>query len=260
MSRLLNLVRFPRNFGNLKDLQSRLVHLGFGWIDPTLSQCYDPIPQIRHQNNIDTLPSGNRAHKMPDNIMLWIQKLQYCLENIYELFGNKLIDAESPTLKEISYIKLLKEDLSSGYLNTFGLSEALTHHDFFEEFEAFAGSDVAEPAKFHLVYEFIKYRIWSITVHQQQLEGLFNCYDMKVHPNMNVQLQKSRIQLSGLDGGVQKISQDALRNIQKEINNSKGTKQLESVEISKEEKAHEILSNFLTWRRRNKATDTISCE
>ncbi|CAG8752963.1 3972_t:CDS:2, partial [Dentiscutata erythropus] len=193
------------------------------------------------------------------------QCLQYCLENIYELFGNELNDAKcelnaidfenfhtslytgiestlngfikwmktwihlplsvcrlggvngpefactflivffnknflkAPTPKEISYIKLLKEDLSSGCLNTFGLLKALAHHDFFEEFEAFAGSD------------------------------------------------ESRIQLSGLDSGVQKISQDILRSIRKEINNSKGTKQLEleSVEFLKKKRLMKFSAAFL---------------
>ena len=31
---------------------------------------------------------------MPNKIMIWIQRLQYYLENIYQLFGNELIDAE----------------------------------------------------------------------------------------------------------------------------------------------------------------------
>ncbi|CAG8604019.1 27396_t:CDS:2, partial [Dentiscutata erythropus] len=224
-------------------------------------------------------------------------------ENIYELFGNELTDAEcelnvvdfenfctslhtgiesgvngpefaraflavffnkiflkAPTLNKVSYIKALKEDLSNGHSNTFGPLEALSQRDFFEQFEAFANSDIVEPVKFPHVYEFIKFRIWSITVHQQQLEGLFNRYDMKVHPNMNIQLQESRIQLSGLDGGAQEISQDILRDIWKNINNSKVNEQLdlESSEISKEEKAHEILSSFLTWRRNKKTTNTVS--
>ncbi|CAG8675789.1 1651_t:CDS:2, partial [Racocetra fulgida] len=64
--------------------------------------------------------------------------------------------------------------------------------------------------------------------------------------------------LSGLDGGAQEISQDILRNIRKNINNSKVNEQLEleSSEISKEEKAHEILSSFLTWRHNKKTTNT----
>ncbi|CAG8532671.1 18992_t:CDS:1, partial [Dentiscutata erythropus] len=65
-------------------------------------------------------------------------------------------------------------DLSKEHQATFRLLEALSQHDFFEEFETFADSDIAEPAKFSLIYKFIKFCIWCITVHQQQLERLFN--------------------------------------------------------------------------------------
>ena len=141
--------------------------------------------------------------------------------------------------------------MSKGHLTTFGLQEALTQHDFFEEFEAFANSEIAEPAKFPLIYEFIKFRIWSIVVHQQQLEGLFNRYDIKVHPNMNIKLQESRIQLSGLDGGIQEISQDMLRNARQNARNLRVNERLENSEVSKEEKVYEILNEFLTWRHKN---------
>ncbi|CAG8840927.1 4243_t:CDS:1, partial [Racocetra persica] len=143
--------------------------------------------------------------------MLWIQKLQYCSENIHQLFGDELNDAKHElnaedfenfyvslcasiesalngftkwmetwihlplcicqlggvngsefarafltiffnknflrvsTLKEISYIKLLREDLLNKYSNTFGLLETLAQRDFFEEFENFANSDISEP-------------------------------------------------------------------------------------------------------------------
>ncbi|CAG8796516.1 6968_t:CDS:2, partial [Racocetra fulgida] len=47
------------------------------------------------------------------------------------------------------------------------------------------------------------------------------------YPNMNAQLQKSCIQLSGLDGRLQGISQIMLRNIQQNTKDPKITKQLE---------------------------------
>ncbi|CAG8811324.1 7746_t:CDS:1, partial [Racocetra fulgida] len=86
------------------------------------------------------------------------------------------------------------------------------------------------------------YRIWSIAVHQQQLEGLFNRYDIKVHPNMDAKLQESCIQLSSSDGGLQNISQDMLRNIQQDIKNSEISKNIENSNNSREEQTYEILN------------------
>ncbi|CAG8599717.1 10792_t:CDS:2 [Dentiscutata erythropus] len=64
-----------------------------------------------------------------------------------------------------------------------------------------------------IIYQFLTREMpqhWSIVVYQQQLEGLFNRYDIKVHPNMDPQLQESRIQLSISDSRVQNISQEML--------------------------------------------------
>ncbi|CAG8854779.1 20900_t:CDS:1, partial [Gigaspora margarita] len=32
-----------------------------------------------------------------------------------------------------------------------------------------------------------------ILIHQQQLEGMFNRYDIKVHPNMSLDLQEAKL-------------------------------------------------------------------
>ncbi|CAG8718201.1 35555_t:CDS:2, partial [Racocetra persica] len=39
-------------------------------------------------------PLGNHAHEMPDKIIIWIQELQYYLEDIYRLFEDKLVDVK----------------------------------------------------------------------------------------------------------------------------------------------------------------------
>lgn len=63
---------------------------------------------------------------------------------------------------------------------------------------------------------------------------------------MDIHLQESRIQLSGLDGGIQEISQSDLRNIRQNAKKLASNKVLENYnETSRKEKAHEILNNFL---------------
>jgi hypothetical protein len=77
------------------------------------------------------------------------------------------------------------------------LFQALEDDEFQEQFLAFSQNTHIELPNYPLVYKFIKHRIWSIIVHQQHLKGMFNRYDLKTHPNMSVDLQKAKLQLSG---------------------------------------------------------------
>jgi hypothetical protein len=64
---------------------------------------------------------------------------------------------------------------------------------------------------------FIKYRVWPIVVHQQQLEGMFNRYDIKVHANMSKELQESRIILSGPGNVSVEITQEKLQKVRQQF-------------------------------------------
>ena len=59
---------------------------------------------------------------------------------------------------------------------------------------------------------------------------------------MSTELQQARIQMSGLDGGINKVTQDKLRHIRKEIRNSN-----ELDNLLESEQA--ILDTFLVWRK-----------
>ncbi|PKY31291.1 hypothetical protein RhiirB3_448823 [Rhizophagus irregularis] len=214
---------------------------------------YDPIPRIYSPNGLEYLPAGNQAHKMSDMVSVWIEKLRNSIDNVFDIFGEELYEAENllpidvfnelceslksgvehalngfakwmkvwihlplsvcrlggdygsdyaraflhvfysrpesdySTLQEKSYIKSLQEDIINNNKNTFGLLEALSDQNFFEQFDSFAS-------------EFIKYRIYSVVIYEQQLEGLFNRYDIRVDPNMSAEFQQARLQISGLDG------------------------------------------------------------
>ncbi len=101
-----------------------------------------------------------------------------------------------PTEKELQYTELLKKDKLEGNIQSFGLFNALRDPQFLDQFLIFSISSSQDLSKFPLVYDFVKYRIWSIIVHQQQLEGMFNKYDIKTHPNMTDELQEARLLLS----------------------------------------------------------------
>ncbi|CAG8826834.1 27337_t:CDS:2 [Gigaspora margarita] len=196
---------------------------------------YDPIPQIYKENQKVTLPQGNRAYEMPDKMVIWIKGLQ---------------DAQ---ITFMNYLILHNgvENALNGFIKWMETWVHLPLCICQLEFEASANSDIANPEKFPLVYEFLKFRIWDIAIHQQQLEGLFNRYDMKINPNIDIHLQESWIQLSGLDGGIQEISQSDLRNIRQNANNLASNKALENyIETSRKEKAHEILNNFFSWQHK----------
>ncbi|CAG8835684.1 32761_t:CDS:2, partial [Gigaspora margarita] len=47
---------------------------------------------VDETNQKVTLPPGNRAHEMPNKMVIWIKDLQDCSDNIYELFGEELAD------------------------------------------------------------------------------------------------------------------------------------------------------------------------
>ena len=115
--------------------------------------------------------------------------------------------------RESSYIEFLEKDLQNKTINTFGLMEALQEPNFLKEFEEFSNSDTNEYWKFPMVYTFIVYQIWPIVVHQQQLEGMFNRYDIKVHANMSKELQESRIILSGPGNESVEITQEKLQKV-----------------------------------------------
>ena len=95
-----------------------------------------------------------------------------------------------------------------------------------------------------IVYEFIKYWIYSIVIHQQQLEGLFNHYDIKVHSNMSPELQQARIQIS-LNSEIAEITQDKLCNFWKGLRDSNNNVELDNHLESSET----ILNTFLIWRK-----------
>ncbi|CAG8836782.1 12708_t:CDS:1, partial [Gigaspora margarita] len=67
-----------------------------------------------------TLPPENRAHEMPDKMVIWIKDLQDCSNNIYELFGEELADAkhELNTTNFENFCNLLHDSVENT-LNSF---------------------------------------------------------------------------------------------------------------------------------------------
>jgi len=163
----------------------------------------------------------------------------------------------TPSPMEISYVESLKQDIQQENLNTFGLKEALQDPDFFREFQRFATENTAEFLKFPQLYDFIKNRVWNIIVHQQQLEGMFNRYDMKTNPNMNIELQQAWVKLSGPKGNNVVITNKNLketrevmrtRNSNINIDNTDNMNNIET-ELSNEDKAKAILHTYLVVKK-----------
>ena len=96
-----------------------------------------------------------------------------------------------------------------------------------------------------MVYTFIKYRVWPIVVHQQQLEGMFNRYDIKVHANMSKELQESRIILSGPGNESVEITQEKLQKVRQQFKEKEKVGNENERSTSREEAANAILSSFL---------------
>lgn len=239
---------------------------------------FDPTPRIFNDGSLHCLPLGNRAHELPDQVLVWLRELEEscyfseeyneanitlledefenlnlkinlgvkkALESFSKWMGywthlplsicrlggdygpefaravgfvilNKSFNVE-PNWHESSYIESLQGDLSHGLIESFGLFEALKEQDFLEEFLIFAESSATELHKFPLIYSFVKHRIWSIIVHQQQIEGMFNKYDIKTHPNQTICLQEARMQMSCSKDKDVTITKENLAEIRNEI-------------------------------------------
>ncbi|CAG8851880.1 57_t:CDS:2, partial [Gigaspora margarita] len=143
--------------------------------------------QLNIQKEIE-FSSGYKAHEIPETILLWIEKFKYTQENIAELFEEELEKANLYLNQEEyqsfyfslelekKYIDMLENDKNNGISNTLGLLEALETLDFKEEFTNYAFTNSSEKSleQFPLIYNFVKFQIWSILIYQQQLEGMFN--------------------------------------------------------------------------------------
>jgi len=101
-----------------------------------------------------------------------------------------------PTLCELLYANYLKIDLENNNINDFGLMEALKDQAFYIEFIHFAHSDEGQLHNYSNLYEWVKHHIWYIVIHQQQIEGIFNIYDLKTHPNMSLETKKAKLCLA----------------------------------------------------------------
>ena len=71
-----------------------------------------------------------------------------------------------------NYINGLINDLKNGKDESFELFQALENNEFKKQFLEFSQSFYTDLPKNTLVYEFVKYRIWSIIIHQQLKECL----------------------------------------------------------------------------------------
>src|SRR5438128_2240815 len=243
---------------------------------------FDNIPRIMQNDELVHLPPGNRAHELPDQVLLWLDELneisespnnyfteefeeynsilsenelqnysfqlKHGLKAAFESFskwmecwihlplsvcrlggehGPEFAQAVASKILNHSfateltwlgkyYLEFLEGDLSNGTCKSFGLFEALNDDDFLEQFLAFAESQASDIHKFPPVYDFVKYRIWSIVVYQQHIEGMFNKYNIKTDPNQKTSLQQARMQLTCSTDKTQ-VTGEMLKEIRREI-------------------------------------------
>jgi fumarate reductase subunit C len=273
---------------------------------------FDNIPRVMQNDALVHLPPGNRAHELPDQVLLWLGELNemsefpnnYFAEEFEEVssilheselqdyslrlkrglkialesfskwmecwiylplsvcrlggehgpefaraVASKILNHSFETelsWREKSYIEFLEEDLSKGIQKSFGLFEALNEDDFLEQFLAFAKSQASDLHKYPLVYDFVKYKIWSIVVHQQQLEGMFNKYDIKTDPNQKLSLQEARMQLT-CSTDEKQVTGEMLKEIRREIREENERKDDKQEEFG-EEAAKSVLESYVVFK------------
>ena len=167
----------------------------------------DTALRIYQNGKLTKLPPGRRAHEMPDKVYEWHKFLQDLVKNFEMFFANELLEALDTLSSEefgeffndleLRFAEELNDDLKKGITSDFGLNELLSQNsDFLKEFEQFCMNDLLSIYDFPNLYGFIKTRIYFIIIHQQQVEGLFNKLDLKIHPNMSLSIKQSKLRLS----------------------------------------------------------------
>jgi len=152
------------------------------------------------------------------------------------------------TWREELYIEFLEEDFSEETIKSFGLFDALNEDDFLEQFLAFAESDDASSIhNFPLIYDFVKYKIWPIVVHQQQIEGMFNKYDMRTDPNQKTTLQEARMQLT-CSTAEKPVTGEMLKEVRREIREESERKE-NKLESFGEDAAKSILQACVIFKK-----------
>jgi hypothetical protein len=134
-------------------------------------------------------------------------------------YANVILDlhwSNIPTLHQLVYKKILENDIEEGTTNDFGLSDALADPIFQNEFIHYAQNQNTNLHEYSHLYNFVKNRIWYIIVHQQQIEGLFNKYDIKTHPNMKQELQQSKLRLSFGSNLLENINKDDIKKVREQ--------------------------------------------
>jgi hypothetical protein len=110
--------------------------------------------------------------------------------------------------------------LENEQINDFGFREALLDLSFYEEFIKFTNSKNPKLYNFPKLYEWVKFKIWYIIIHQQQVEGIFNIFDIKTNKNMSLDTQRSKLYLAKTSFSNLKFTNNDLKKVnikQKEI-------------------------------------------
>jgi hypothetical protein len=151
-----------------------------------------------------------------------------------------------PSLKELCYAQFLMEDITTHKeIGDFGLGIALTNESFFQEFSTFVHeSNVNSHSlyKYPQLYDFVKNKIWYIAIHQQQIEGLFNKWDLKTHPNMTNNTQQSKMRLAATKVNEIQFNIQQLKTIR---SSKKKHNQLELNELNLDNSQQEQAANLL---------------
>ncbi|CAG8550082.1 3211_t:CDS:2, partial [Dentiscutata erythropus] len=114
---------------------------------------------------------------------------------------------ESQSNIELNYIEILNNNKKDGLSNTWGLLEAFEDLEFKKEFIKYANSPDIMLYNFPLIYNF--------------LERMFNRYDLKVNPNMSMNLQESRLVFAASTQKIQPVTTSKIKEIREKLKDKK---------------------------------------
>ncbi|CAG8806436.1 28902_t:CDS:1, partial [Dentiscutata erythropus] len=82
---------------------------------------FDTIPQVSENNAFKYLSSRYCAHKLPDQVLFWLNELQNAIANLYIIFKKELVEAQSMLcnykfMSLINNLKLGLEKAQEGFV------------------------------------------------------------------------------------------------------------------------------------------------
>ncbi|CAG8561213.1 6302_t:CDS:1 [Ambispora leptoticha] len=121
-----------------------------------------------------------------------------------------------PSLKELCYAKYLETDVIKENFDDFGLKDALTNEMLFKNSVDSLANQLPHFTSSCCYATSLKTKFGTLLFTSSKIEGLFNKWDLKTHPNMTNTTQQAKMLLAVTKIDEIQATGEQLRDIRKE--------------------------------------------